>query len=328
MAVNFNNETDQVNITVPAPISVSLTNPKSVSVSVTDKGRKGDTGATGPQGIQGVQGPAGNNGTNGTNGTNGQDGADGADGQDGADGTDGTFQLEDGDGTEVTISNGKEVKFVEGSGIDINWTDTSNGTDGDPYDLTFTVDHDAAANFVAEEHYRWDNDISSTATIHANNVPALSNTAITGTLSVSELITPAKGHLYTKTSSTHFEAQGDIVKIGTGSTTQGELCYYKSDGTWEAANANAVGTSGGCLLGIALGNDPDSDGMLLRGMFTLDHDPGTIADELYVSTTPGDIQNSAPTGNNDVVRIIGYCLDSTNGQIFFNPSSDFVVVTA
>ena len=51
-----------------------------------------------------------------------------------------SFQLEDGDGTEVTISNAKEVKFVEGTGIDINWTDTDNGTDGDPYDLTFAVD--------------------------------------------------------------------------------------------------------------------------------------------------------------------------------------------
>ena len=50
-----------------------------------------------------------------------------------------SFQLEDGDGTEVAISNAKEVKFVEGQGIDINWTDTDNGTDGDPYDLTFTV---------------------------------------------------------------------------------------------------------------------------------------------------------------------------------------------
>ena len=49
-----------------------------------------------------------------------------------------TFQVEDGDGTEVTISHGKEWKFVEGTGIDINWTDTSNGTDGDPYDLTIT----------------------------------------------------------------------------------------------------------------------------------------------------------------------------------------------
>ena len=49
------------------------------------------------------------------------------------------FVLEDGDGTEVTITENKEVKFVEGGGIDINWTDTDNGTDTDPYDLTFTI---------------------------------------------------------------------------------------------------------------------------------------------------------------------------------------------
>ena len=62
------------------------------------------------------------------------------------------FILEDGDGTEVTVSDGKEVKFIEGAGIDIDWTDVSDGSDGDPYDLTFTVDHDAASNFVANEH--------------------------------------------------------------------------------------------------------------------------------------------------------------------------------
>ena len=54
-------------------------------------------------------------------------------------GTMSSWILEDGDGTEVTISDSKEVKFVEGNGIDINWTDTSNGSDADPYDLTFKV---------------------------------------------------------------------------------------------------------------------------------------------------------------------------------------------
>lgn len=53
-----------------------------------------------------------------------------------------SFQLEDGDGTEVTISQGKEVKFVEGTAININWTDTSNGTDSDPYDMTFSLKTD------------------------------------------------------------------------------------------------------------------------------------------------------------------------------------------
>ena len=52
------------------------------------------------------------------------------------------FFVEDGDGTEVQINNANEWKFVEGAGIDINWTNTSNGTDADPYDLTIacTID--------------------------------------------------------------------------------------------------------------------------------------------------------------------------------------------
>ena len=66
-------------------------------------------------------------------------------------GTMSSFVLEDGDGTEVTIGNGKEVKFIEGGGIDINWTDTSNGSDADPYDLTFSVTTaTASAKGIAE----------------------------------------------------------------------------------------------------------------------------------------------------------------------------------
>ena len=55
-------------------------------------------------------------------------------------GTMSSWVLEDGDGTEVSIADAKEIKFVEGGGLDINWTDVSTGSDADPYDLTFTLD--------------------------------------------------------------------------------------------------------------------------------------------------------------------------------------------
>tara|TARA_R100000654_G_scaffold14811_4_gene31861 strand:- start:3614 stop:5338 length:1725 start_codon:yes stop_codon:yes gene_type:complete len=139
-----------------------------------------------------------------------------------------------------------------------------------------------------------------------------------------DLDTNAKNIVFAKTSATDHSSNGDIVKIGTGTTTQGELCYYTSSGTWVAADADATGTAGGVLLAIALGTDPDVDGMLLRGMYTLDHDPGTVGDELYVSTTAGDITATAPSGTGDIVRVVGYCLDSANGQIWFNPSNDFI----
>lgn len=48
-----------------------------------------------------------------------------------------TFQVEDHDGTEVTISHNKEWKFREGGGVRIIWTDTNPGSNTDPFDLTF-----------------------------------------------------------------------------------------------------------------------------------------------------------------------------------------------
>jgi hypothetical protein len=55
----------------------------------------------------------------------------------------GSFKLEDGDGTELAISGGAQMKFIDGggtNGLDINWSDVSHGIDGDEYDLEFKVD--------------------------------------------------------------------------------------------------------------------------------------------------------------------------------------------
>jgi len=116
-------------------------------------GATGPTGPTGPTGSQGPTGPTGPTGDTGSTGSQGSTGPAGPTGPTGPAGPTGStgptgpagsgsmtnFVLEDDDGTEVTIEDGKEVKFI-GSGITTNWTDTDNGTDADPYDLTFTVD--------------------------------------------------------------------------------------------------------------------------------------------------------------------------------------------
>ena len=133
---------------------------------------------------------------------------------------------------------------------------------------------------------------------------------------------------FTKTSNTDGDSNGDVVYIGgTTSMTTGALYHYKSDGTWELADADAASTCDG-LLGIALGAASDTNGVLLRGMVTIDHDPGAVGDVLFVSTTAGDITATAPSGNGDIVRVVGYCLDATNGQIWFNPDGAFVEVSA
>jgi hypothetical protein len=137
---------------------------------------------------------------------------------------------------------------------------------------------------------------------------------------------------YEKPSNTDFSYQGDVVYFGaTTGMTQGDLYYYNSSGNWAQADADAVSSSGGVLLAIALGTTSDTNGMLLKGTFTMA--AGTIdgteatGDELYVGTTAGHVTSdvSAYT-TGDVVRVIGYCLDGTNGQIWFNPSNDFITL--
>ena len=140
---------------------------------------------------------------------------------------------------------------------------------------------------------------------------------------------------FSKTSNTDADHQGDVVFFGgTTSMTAGRIYHYKSDGTWEAANPNAAATSDG-LLAVALGAASDTNGMLLRGTVTLDHDPGAVGDVLYLDEAAapsglayGRATDGAPAGNGDIVRVIGYCLDASNGQIYFNPDNTFVEVSA
>jgi hypothetical protein len=132
---------------------------------------------------------------------------------------------------------------------------------------------------------------------------------------------------YTPTSNTDGDAAGDIVYLGETTTVAGKIYYYTSSGAWELTDADAESTAKG-MLGVALGTSSGANGMLLRGMVTLDHDPGTIADTLFLSTAAGAATATAPSGTGDIVRVIGYSLNSTNGQIYFNPDGAFVEVTA
>ena len=127
------------------------------------------------------------------------------------------------------------------------------------------------------------------------------------------------------TSDTDGDANGDVVYFGgTTSMTTGAIYHYKNDGTWELADADAVATSDG-LLAVALGAASDTNGMLVRGMVTLDHDPGAIGDVLFLSTTAGDCSATAPSGRADIVGVVGYQVShASNGNVWFNPDSTYV----
>ena len=131
---------------------------------------------------------------------------------------------------------------------------------------------------------------------------------------------------FVKTTSSDGNAVGDVVYFGgTTSMTIGKIYYYTTSGTWSLADAHEESTASG-MLGVALGTSSDSQGVLLRGMVTIAGDPGNVGQTVFLSTTPGAGQSSAPSGTGDIVRVIGYCLDASNGQIWFNPDGAFVEV--
>jgi len=136
--------------------------------------------------------------------------------------------------------------------------------------------------------------------------------------------TSIKKRKLTKTSNSVGNADGDIVYFGSTTSMSAGRIYVYDAGTWALASSNAEATSRS-ILAVALGAASDTNGMLLKGMITLSADPGTIGDPLFLSTS-GGATNSAPTGSGKVVRRIGYCLDSTNNQIYFNPDNHYTVL--
>ena len=117
---------------------------------------------------------------------------------------------------------------------------------------------------------------------------------------------------------------GEVVRFGSGTLTAGKL-YYLYSSTWTEVDADAVGTGADQLLGIALGSNPATDGVLIRGFFDAhsylsNFDAGKA---VYISTTAGGMDTTAPSAGGDFVRIVGYCTTTAN-VIYFNPSSTWV----
>jgi len=116
--------------------------------------------------------------------------------------------------------------------------------------------------------------------------------------------------------------EGTVVRFGTGTTVAGQV-YTHASGAWVAVDADADTTTEG-LLGMAIGTDPATDGMLVHGVGYLSHDPGAAGDVLYVHTTAGQLSATQPSATGDFVRVAGYCL--ADNKVFFSPSQDFIEV--
>lgn len=118
-------------------------------------------------------------------------------------------------------------------------------------------------------------------------------------------------------------------KLAGDTIAQFDVVYLdSSSGRWEFADADAVGTSGTVLLAMAAaaGTDGNAMNVIFRGVVRNDGWTWSAAGKpLYVSTTPGGLTETAPSGADDVIRIAAYTL--SDDAIYFNPENDYVIHT-
>tara|TARA_R100000808_G_C2153147_1_gene163083 strand:+ start:1036 stop:2727 length:1692 start_codon:yes stop_codon:yes gene_type:complete len=133
---------------------------------------------------------------------------------------------------------------------------------------------------------------------------------------------------------------GKILKYSPGAndTLNGsEIYFLHTDGTWDQADADNVATGASQILGVGLGGSSQTVGVLIEGFIRIAsteilNTPGSGAVDglpLYVSTTPGHFDFTAPSGTADFVRIVGYAIDDNGGDVlvYFNPDKTWVEVS-
>ena len=131
------------------------------------------------------------------------------------------------------------------------------------------------------------------------------------------------------------EYNGEVFRYGADdSLTAGQLYYLHTDGSWNAADADAVADGGSQLLGVGLGGSDVEIGVFIKGLIRIPsteilNTPGSGAVDglpLYVSTTGGHFDFTAPSGSGDFVRIVGYAIDDHSGDVLvrFDPDKSWV----
>jgi len=161
----------------------------------------------------------------------------------------------------------------------------------------------------------------------ADTLEGTSNLTFDTTKSLNVITTPAIGNFSDDT------GEGEVINFGSGTTVAGKLYYLHTTGAWTAVDADAVATGADQLLAIALGTAPSTHGMLIKGIARIDtaNTNGTpvVGKPVYVSTTVAEFDFTAPSGSGDFVRIVGYCLATTGGDILiiFSPSTDWIEIS-
>ena len=132
--------------------------------------------------------------------------------------------------------------------------------------------------------------------------------------------TPASDDTWTGPSTNSFNAGATIA--------QWEAVYLDTSSTWQLTDADAASTAGSVLVGIATeaGTSSNPLRVALPGSFVRnDAWTWTVGAPVYLSTTAGALTQTAPSGTDDVVRVVGFAVNAD--VLFWNPSPDYITRT-
>ena len=116
------------------------------------------------------------------------------------------------------------------------------------------------------------------------------------------------------------EYEGQVLKIGSDTDLVAGNLYYWNNTSWDPADNNAASTAEG-PLGIALGANSATDGVLTQGVYYYTSPPGSAGSLLYLGTS-GGFTAAAPVTNGKILRVLGQRLDAN--KVLFQPSQDYV----
>ena len=207
--------------------------------------------------------------------------------------------------TEITLIN--SFVAVNNNRILDDLVFTNSGTFTSPNTITSNI---SSRLFVSE--------LNSTGSVQITgslNVSGSNNIIGTQTITGNTVYTPGTSPSF----------NGEVVRFGGGTLTQGQLYFLSSSGTWSLANANSTGSSVG-MLGIAAGSSPTTNGLLIRGFAVSSSYTYGTGSVVYMATGSGTMTATSPSSSNHVVRVMGYQTSLSN-TIYFDPDKTWRTLT-
>ena len=121
------------------------------------------------------------------------------------------------------------------------------------------------------------------------------------------------------------QSSGTVLLIGGTSVTVNKVYYWTSGSAWALTDADAESTSTGLIAYAANTGTASSGRMVTSGVVFSSGHSFTIGAPLYLSTVAGALTTTAPSGNNDVARVVGYAI--TTDEIYFSPDNTWVTIS-